>query len=306
LSRPSLLLLIILIAGAVAPAAAPAQDQGLPPEDPRNRPVEPPKVTNRIHVKIEQHIDEPNILQHKSLYPPLRFEENGNLIVIDAETWYGMPNKDPETPVNFGLGVRVSLLTFSVGGGGGLNTPDIIIGSQPQPPPPQFPDPNPNPPPISKPSGFGSVSGGSGDSDTAPFSGPELTYAVKRDLTEWRATRWLPEESSFEIYARAQFGQLHFSSVSTTATLYGAGLRLNLPFILQEKFHLDASICAGPAYLTTSLGNATAIDAALGIRAVQVLSPGLNLVASIQYEGLAAKGASTFGPSFNLGLDLSW
>ena len=87
---------------------------------------------------------------------------------------------------------------------------------------------------------------------------------------------------------------------------FGGGLRFNLPFLSRETFHFDASVAAGPAYLKTGLGNALMFDGCVGLRAVKVLSAGINLVGSIEYQILQSKDTSASGPSFNLGLDLSW
>src|SRR6185503_16264845 len=90
-------LLIVLCAGTAALAAVPAQDPGLPPEDPRHRPAARPNFTNRVNVRIEQAVDQEDPILRRSLNPRIDFQDGqGNEGSIDVTTLYRFPERRPE------------------------------------------------------------------------------------------------------------------------------------------------------------------------------------------------------------------
>jgi hypothetical protein len=302
-------LLLVLSLFAAVPAAVWAQGQGMPQEDPNKKPTQQPTVTNKVRIQIEQHVDESNVIQEKRLVPPLEYQQDGLDFRLDAKFFYNRPEDKDPAPQNLGASIRVSLLTLTVPAGSnsrfdpGAKSLPLISG---QPPP--IGDETGHPTPIISKSAavFASGTSASSESDVGSFVGPELTYALKEDLSEWRAMRWLPEASSWEIYARAQTGSLDLFNSSVSAKLYGVGFRLNLPFYRTDSFHADASISAGPGYLNTELGDVLAFDGSVGLRVIQVLGTGVNFVGSAEFQILKSQDTAASGPSFSVGLDLSW
>jgi hypothetical protein len=307
LSRLLSSLLIVLFAGAAVPAAALAQEPGLPQEDPRKKPAPLPNFTNRTHVRIQQASDQEDPILQRSWNPGFYRQDNGNEVQIDATTLYRMPEHRPEisTPV---LSLRVSSLKFaSLGGRGIANRVDppiipIIVTPPPQPPePPPERDPIP---PGSKPL-FVSDSGVS-DSDTPLISGPELDFTVLDNLGQWRSLRWLPEGTALQVYGRLQFGTLKLFGRSTSLQMYSVGPRLALPLHRTDSFELDAGVFGGVGFVKTGLGDAVGFDGGAGISAEQKLGGGVSLYAAVDAELFLTKGTSAFGPAFNVGIRMGF
>ncbi|MBI3854798.1 MAG: hypothetical protein HY293_03810 [Planctomycetes bacterium] len=305
----SLSFLVILAAGAAL--RAPAQDPGLPAEDPRNRPVQRPTFTNRVNVQIEQYVDRPNPILEMRTNPDVFIQDNGNDVQVGGLTRFRMPDRDPETRAPFIPSIRISMLRFSAQGGLGIaNRVDPITVPPPvvpPPPPPPPPPPDPDPPPPSKPL-FSSSSGSTGvsDSDTPLMTGPEIDVPLMDSLDQWRALRWLPEGSAFHLFGRIQFGTLQLFGRSTSLEMYVLGGRVTLPFHRTDTFELNASVSAGPGFVRTRIGDATGFDGSLGANAEQKLGAGVSLYASIDAELFLTKGTSAFGPAFNLGLNVGF
>lgn len=300
-------ILVILVAGVAAPAAASAQDPGLPQEDPRKRQEAPPNFSNKVNVKIEQAVDQEDPILRRSMNPKFYRQDNGNEVFVDATTLYRMPERRPEvsTPV---LSFRVSVLKFaSLGGSGISNRFDPGSGDPPPPPPPPPPggdgDPLP-PPPPSKPM-FVSGSGVS-DSDTPLISGPELDFTVLDGIDQYRSFRWLPEGTSLSLYGRIQFGTLELFGQRTNLQMYSVGPRLALPFHRTETLEISAAVFAGAGFIRTGMGDATGFDGGVGVTAEQKLSDGVSLYGAVDAELFVTKGSSAFGPAFNVGLRMGF
>jgi len=300
-------ILLILVAGVAAPAAALAQDPGLPPEDPRKRPASPPNFTNKVNVRIEQAVDQEDPILRRSMNPKFYTQDNGNEVFIDATTLYRMPERRPEisTPV---LSLRVSTLKFASLGGSGIANRFDPNGDppppQPPPPPPNGdPDPQP-PPPPSKP--FLVSGSGVSDSDTPLISGPELDFTVLDGIDQYRNFRWLPEGTSLSVYGRIQFGTLELFGKRTNLQMYSVGPRLALPFHRTESLEISAAVFAGAGFIRTGIGDATGFDGGVGVTAEQKLGAGVSLYGAIDAELFVTKGSSAFGPAFNVGIRMGF
>jgi hypothetical protein len=308
LSRLLLSLLIVLGAGPAALAAVPAQDPGLPAEDPRNRPAARPNFTNRINVKIEQAVDQEDPILRRSLNPSIEFQDgNGNEGKIDVTTLYRFPDRRPEisTPV---LSIRVSSLTFASLGGSGISNrsdPGVNI--------PNFGRPRPNHgqgfwnlPTGSKSQPIFVSGSGTSDSDTPMTSGPEVDFTLLDNLEHQRNLRWLPEGTSIHAVGRAQFGTLELFGEQTRLQMYTVGPRLALPFHRTESFELSAAVFGGVAFVRTGIGEATGVDVALGLTVEQKLTAGISLYGAVEAELFVTEGTSAFGPAFNAGLRMGF
>lgn len=301
-------LLIVLCAGAAASAAVPAQDPGLPPEDPRNRPASPPNFTNRVNVRIEQAVDQEDPILRRTMNPKFYTQDNGNEVWVDATTLYRMPEHRPEisTPV---ISIRVSSLTFASLGGSGISNRSDPLAIQT----PQFGRPRPGHPQgfWTLPTGtkaqplFVSGSGGS-DSDTPLISGPELDFPVLDNIDHYRNLRWLPEGTSIHAVGRVQFGSLELFGEKTRLQMYSVGPRLALPFLRTESFELSAAVFGGVAFVKTGIGEATGVDVGLGLTVEQKLGAGISLYGAIEAELFVTEGTSAFGPAFNAGLRMGF
>ena len=312
MSRLLVSILIVLSSGAAASAAVPAQDPGLPPgvpaEDPRTRSAPPPpNFSNKVHVKIEQAVDQEDPILRRSMHPKFYTQDNGNEVFIDATTLYRMPERRPEvtTPI---FSLRASKLKFSTFGASGIA--NRFDPGMTQPPPDQ--DPPPPPPiddedPIPGPTKPLLVSGsGVSDSDSPFIQGPEIDLSILDNLDQWRSLRWLPEGSSLHVFGRLQFGTLELFDERTKIEMYAVGPRLALPFHRGESFELDATIFAGAAFVKTGLGEAIGFDGGAGVSAQQKLGAGVSLYGAIEAELFLAKGTSAFGPAFNIGLKMGF
>jgi hypothetical protein len=309
LSRLLLTLLIVLCAGTAALAAVPAQDPGLPPEDPRNRPAGRPNFTNRINVRIEQAVDREDPILERRLIPSIQGQDDyGNEYKIDATTLYRMPERRPEisTPV---ISIRVSSLRFASLGGSGISNrfdppvkPPEIPG---RPRPDQDEDIVTDPFPSDSQPLFVSGSGTS-DSDTPLISGPELDFTLIDRIDQYRNLRWLPEGTSIHAVGRVQFGSLELFGEKTKLQMYSVGPRLALPFHRTESFELSAEIFGGVAFVKTGIGEATGLDVGLGLTVEQKLTAGISLYGAVEAELFVTEGTSAFGPAFNAGLRMGF
>jgi hypothetical protein len=309
LSRFLLQLLTALLAVAAAPAAAFGQAQNPPPEDPQKKQA-PSDWHNDFHLRLKEFSNQPYMLPYLRVDPPAVFRDQGNLFIIDRETWFAMPQEDPKPATPVILSVRVSSLRFDALGGSGIANRIDPTGSQvpphiPHTPPPGGGDPQPTPP--SKPL-FSSSSGSTGvsDSDTPLMSGPELDMTVIDNLDQWKPLRWLPEASSLDLYARIQFGTLQLFGRRTSLQMYSMGPRLALPLHRSESFELNASAFAGAGFVRTGIGDALGFDGGLGLSAEQKLGAGVSLYGSVEAELFASKGTSAFGPAFNIGINVGF
>jgi hypothetical protein len=308
LSRLLLSLLIVLCAGTAALAAVPAQDPGLPAEDPRNRPAARPTFTNRINVKIEQAVDQEDPILQRRLNPSIQGQDgNGNEYKIDATTLYRMPERRPEisTPV---ISIRVSSLTFTSLGGSGIANrvdPGINVLGFGRTRPQQGEDTLIIPFPSESQPLFVSGSGNS-DSDSPLISGPELDFTLIDRIDQYRNLRWLPEGTSIHAVGRVQFGSLELFGEKTKLQMYSVGPRLALPFHRTESFELSAAVFGGVAFVKTGIGEATGLDVGLGLTVEQKLTDGISLYGAVEAELFVTEGTSAFGPAFNAGLRMGF
>lgn len=189
-----------------------------------------------------------------------------------------------------------------------LTTTGTPIGPPPPTGTPFVPGPPgspPPPPPVTK-SVFGDGGAEDADNSSSPYlMGPELGVPLKTDVSEWDALRWLPEGSGLSLYAHVLFGDMLAFDQAFEVTLYGAGPRLGIP-LLAGALSADLRCSAGPAFLSSDLGDTAGADVAAGAGARLRLVGTLSLVASAEYRGFFAPDLRAYGPSFNLGVDWDW
>jgi hypothetical protein len=227
---------------------------------------------------------------------------------LGSEVWYRTlcrPQEDDRSPLVFPMPEPPLPITLS----GVLGSPDISIGDGGATLIGGKPRKDPKPGTKSLKSGvFGGGGTGSSATDSgSPFLyGADLDYAVARDVTAWNPLRWLPEETSFHLYARALFGSLEIFDVSTGIQLYSVGPRLGIPVARWEGMKLDGTVSAGPAFLDTGIGDAVGFDGGIGLRFSLFFSRSLFFVAEIEANLFLSDHVTAFGPVLNLGLNLSW
>lgn len=154
--------------------------------------------------------------------------------------------------------------------------------------------------------GGGGSSGTSTDSDSPFLYGADVDYAAVPDVTAWSPLRWMPEDTSLRLYARALFGSMEIFDVSTGIQLYSAGPRLAVPIARGQAVKLDATLSAGPGYLHTGIGDAVGFDGGIGLRFSFFFSRSASLMTEVEANLFLSDNVSAFGPVLNLGFNLAW
>jgi hypothetical protein len=136
--------------------------------------------------------------------------------------------------------------------------------------------------------------------------GPELTFPLKGDVTEWESFRWLPEHSGLSLYGHLLLGQMEIFDDTIDVEFYGVGLGLAIPILKADPFVLSLTTGLGAAFLRTDIGDTAGLEASVGLQGALFFTKNLSLVVSVEYMGFFAAEARASGPAANLGLNLSW
>ena len=143
-------------------------------------------------------------------------------------------------------------------------------------------------------------------SDTRFMAGPDFDLQLESDLSGWSGLRWMPEQTSLHVYARALFGSFEVFGISTDLQMYGIGPRLAVPLVSGDSLHFGVALSAGPAFLHTGIGDALGFDGGIGLRLQKVFAPGLTFVAAVEANLYCSRNVTAFGPVVNLGFNVSW
>lgn len=274
-------------------------------------PVEPPPrrarvVRSSVRILIEESPPGEYEYDHYEQAFPSQVTTGHSL--LGSDVWYRTvcrPQDDDRTPIFYKvpdppLPITVSGVlgspTVNIGDGGAT-----LIGGGPRK------DPGSRTKSVAKAAVFGGSSGSSTTDSDSPFLyGADIDYAIVPDVTTWAPLRWMPEETSFRLFARALFGSLDIFDVSTDIQLYSAGPRLSIPLARWEALKLDTTVSAGPAYLNTGIGDAVGFDGGVGLRVSLFFTRSASLIAEIEANLFLSDNVSAFGPVLNLGFNLSW
>jgi hypothetical protein len=260
----------------------------------------PRTVRSAVKIFIEETPEED--YAHPYYEQAIPVEHRTGTASVGSEVWFRTvcrPQEDDRSPVLFTVPDHVPALALS----GILAVPrmtvkipgDTIIGGRQR-----------NDPIISTKAGVFGAGSPSDGRDAPVLYGTDLDYIAVPDVTGWSPTSWLPEGTSFRLFARALFGSLEIADVSTDLQLYGGGPRLGIPVARWGALELDCTLSAGPGYLHTGVGDALGFDGGVGLRASLFFTRSLSLLAALEANYFRAGNVSAFGPVVNVGFNLSW
>lgn len=276
-------------------------------QDPAEPPPHRPRVVrSSVRVIIEE--SPHGEYEHEYYEQALPSQYQSGNPRLGSDIWYRTvcrPQEDDRHPIVFSVPEPAPPVTLS----GVLGSPTInigdggatLIGGGPRK------DPQPGTKSVAKAAVFGGSSNSSSTDSDSPFLyGADIDYAVAPDVTAWSPFAWLPEATSFRLYARALFGSLDIFDVSTDIQLYSVGPRLGVPLAHWDAVRFDATVSAGPAFLHTGIGDAVGFDGGIGLRCSLYFSRSASLIAEIEANLFLSDNVSAFGPVLNLGFNLSW
>jgi hypothetical protein len=261
-------------------------------------------LRNEVFLQLEYYYDQQDPNQHQqhpgSPYslPPFGIQSAQNRFSMHANYYFRPPQElipGPPIEASSGPSIEMSLSeqTLTLGADFG-NVTRILTG-------------NPfNPPPTTKPGLFGGDGADDEDSDRVPLTGPELVVPLDRDVSAWSPASWLPRFTELHAYGRALYGSFEVFGEDADLQLYGIGPRLLVPLVRESGWTLGASISAGLGFLKSDLGDALGLEASGGIRGRFVLTRGMAFVSAVGLTYFEAEDVSTWGPTLNVGLTLSW
>ena len=286
-----------MIAAALVLLAALQEPVLPPPEVPRTR-----TVRSSVRVFIEE--TPKGEFEHDYYEQALPVRRQTGTGSLGSDIWFHTvcrPQEEDRSPILFTVPESKPMITIS----GAFAAPQINV-SLPRKDP-IFGYPRKDPVIITKAGLFGGGDSNSADGYDAPFLyGSDLDYVAAPDVTAWSPTSWLPEGTSFHLFARLLFGPLEIADVETDLQMYSTGPRLSVPLMRWGALELDTTLSVGPAYLHTGIGDAIGIDGGIGLRLSQFFSRSFSFIAEIEANYFRSSNVTAYGPVLNLGFNLSW
>ena len=262
----------------------------------------PPRLQNRVHVRIQEYLDEEQTQRHTRQPFSVVVQDEGSTFLLDHDRYfYGRPKLKPKGRLfktGFRSSVGVSRIHVRT------PTPGLSVGNKRSDPDITKPGQRPR----SKPTilGGGSEAGYSDDSDSSVLYGPEFSVPIKEDLAEWDVTSWMPSGSSFGVRARLLFGEFEVFGRESDLELYSLGPTLGVPILAEREATVHAVLTAGPAFLRTDIGDALGVDVGASLESEIPITGNLGIVAGIGVNLFFAENVHTWGPAVNVGLSLAW
>lgn len=300
MKRPALILGILGTAFLPGIASGREQEPSPAPSDCQSPPKRKRPLKNTVHLRVWEYIPEEQFPQYTRQSAPFEYHERGNRFTLDHERVFKGPSVQLPQPDAFPLGTASAA----------FETPQMTVSTR-------FAGGDPRvDPPISRTRSRESLArsrlfGGSGshedeDSDRPLLAGPQIDVPLKGDVTEWEVASWMPEGTSLHLYARALFGKMEVFDLEADLERYSIGPRLLVPLLTLGEFSAGASLSAGPSFLKTDIGDAVGFETAGGIRGQLLILDHVSLVGSIDLSAYASENVFSWGPSYNIGITLTF